>query len=179
MKTAFFIFSFEIFSGILLGITLGSSFIDNIIHNYPENPLFVDFVLILYGSTALLVGIILILFQNAMTFSICNFIIIFCGASTVPTLTLQSVAYLPHALKPTGSSLFVCQYHILGFTLGGILPGLAVDIFNNYTAALCVIFLPGIITLSSLFSIMYIKFYRIKRAKISGRSIYIKGVVVM
>uniref|UniRef100_A0A3B0NDV6 Integral membrane protein family I, putative n=1 Tax=Theileria annulata TaxID=5874 RepID=A0A3B0NDV6_THEAN len=178
-KFVHIIFSIEIITGPVIGIISGSYLIDQIIYHYPQHPLLVDFVLILYGSIALLVGIILILFQNAMTFSFCIFIIIFCGASTVPTLTLQSVEYLPHRLKPAGASFFICQYHIFGFALGCILPGLAVDIFNNYTAALCVIYLPGFIALSSFISIMYIKFYRIKTAKMSGRSIYIKGVVVM
>ncbi|XP_955028.1 integral membrane protein family I, putative [Theileria annulata] len=104
---------------------------------------------------------------------------IFFESSTVPTLTLQSVAYLPHRLKPAGASFFICQYQIFGFAFGSIIPGLAIDIFKNYTAALCVIYLPGFIALSSFIFIMYIKFYRIKTAKMSGRIIYIKVVVVM
>ncbi|XP_955025.1 integral membrane protein family I, putative [Theileria annulata] len=157
------IFSIEIITGPVIGIISGSYLIDQIIYHYPEHPLLVDFVLILYASFALLSGIILILIQNAMTFSICIFIIIFCGASMVPTLTLQSVAYLPHRLKPAGASFFICQYHIFGFTLGSIMPGLAMDISHNHTSALCVIFLSGFVGLASYLATIFIKYNSIKR----------------
>ncbi|XP_955024.1 integral membrane protein family I, putative [Theileria annulata] len=163
MKTAFFIFSFEIFSGILLGITVGSSFIDNIIHNYPENPLLVDLTLIIWSSITFILGVMVIIFKSTIIYVIGVFITFFFESSTVPTLTLQSVAYLPHRLKPAGASFFICQYQIFGFAFGSIIPGLAIDIFKNYTAALCVIYLPGFIGLGSLVSILCIKYNSIKR----------------
>ncbi|XP_955023.1 integral membrane protein family I, putative [Theileria annulata] len=175
----YFIFTVQVSAGIILGIACGSYLIDQIIYHYPEHPLLVDIVLIIYSVISCLFDVVVVTIQIQIVYGSCIFIIAFYSGSIVPTLTLQSVAYLPHRLKPAGASFFICQYHIFGFALGSIIPGLAIDIFKNYTAALCVIYLPGFIALSSFIFIMYIKFYRIKTAKISGRIIYIKGVVVM
>ncbi|XP_955021.1 integral membrane protein family I, putative [Theileria annulata] len=163
-KFVHIIFSIEIITGPVIGIISGSYLIDQIIYHYPQHPLLVDFVLILYASFALLVGIILILIQNAMTFSICIFIILFTGASMVPTLTLQSVAYLPYNLKPAGASFFMCQYQIFGFMFGTIMPGIAMDIFKNYTYSLIIIYLSGSIGLLALIWILYVKSNLIKKS---------------
>ncbi|EAN31076.1 Major Facilitator Superfamily protein [Theileria parva strain Muguga] len=157
------IFSIEIITGPVIGIITGSYLIDEIIYHYPEHPLFVDIALIIYGLFALLFGIILICVQNPMTFSVCIFIIIFSGASIVPPLTLQSVEYLPHRLKPAGASFFICQYHIFGFTLGSIIPGVAIDISHNHTSALCVIYLSGFVGVASYLLIIIIKRNSIKK----------------
>ncbi|XP_955022.1 integral membrane protein family I, putative [Theileria annulata] len=165
-RTFYFIFTLQVSTGMSFGIISGSYLIDQIIYHYPEHPLLVDIVLIIYTTFAIFFGIILILFQIPIVYGFCIFILIFSGASIVPTLVLQSVAYLPYNLKPVGSLFFMCQYQIFGYMFGIIMPGVAKDIFNSYTAALCVIYLPGFITLFSLLSIFYIKLNKIKTKKL-------------
>lgn len=178
-KGVYLIFSVQPITGVLFGIISGSHLIDQIIYHYPELPLFVDFTLIVWSIIICIFDIVVIVIQVPIVYGFCVFIILFFGSAIVPTLTLQSVAYLPHRLKPAGATFFICQYHILGFTLGTIMPGIAIDIFNSYTAALCVIFLPGFVLLACCIAIMCIKWNRINKARQTGRSIYIKGLVVI
>ncbi|EAN31075.1 Major Facilitator Superfamily protein [Theileria parva strain Muguga] len=162
-KFVYFIFSLQVVTGMIFGTITGSNLIDQIIYHYPEHPLLVDITLIIYGIFAIISGIILIVLQIPIVYGSCIFILIFYTASIIPTIILQSVAYLPHRLKPAGSTFFICQYHIFGFSLGIIIPGIAMDMFNSYTAALCVIYLPGFIGLASLVSILWIKRNSIKK----------------
>ncbi|EAN31078.1 Major Facilitator Superfamily protein [Theileria parva strain Muguga] len=175
----YFIFSIQPITAPLLGIITGSYLIDRVIYHYPEQPLLVDVVLMVWSVLLTISGLVVIFVQNAISLGICVFILLFFGASIIPTLTLQSVAYLPHRLKPAGSSFFISQYHIFGFTLGAIMPGIAMDLFDSYTAALIVMYLPGFILLACCIAIMYIKWRRIKKARLTGRSIYVKGVIVI
>ncbi|EAN31074.1 Major Facilitator Superfamily protein [Theileria parva strain Muguga] len=178
-KAVYFIFSLQVLTGMLFGTISGSHTIDQIIYHYPQRPLLVDTTLIVYCLICCLFDVVVVVFQIPMVYGACFFILIFYTSSMVPTVMLQSVEYLPHRLKPAGSSFFICQYHIFGFALGAIIPGIAIDIFNNYTAALCVIHLQGFVLLCCYITILFIKWHRIKKAKITGRSIYIKGVVVI
>ncbi|EAN31072.1 Major Facilitator Superfamily protein [Theileria parva strain Muguga] len=173
------IFSIEIITGPVIGIVTGSHLIDQIIYHYPEHPLLVDIALIIYATFAIISGIILVVVQNPMTFSVCIFIILFTGASIVPTLSLQSIAYLPYNLKPAGASFFMCQYQIFGFMFGTIMPGIAIDTFNNYSASLIIIYLSGFIGLISLVLILYVKWNLIRKSSKSVKPINIKGAIVL
>ncbi|BAM41251.1 integral membrane protein [Theileria orientalis strain Shintoku] len=166
------IFVIEMVTGPVLGILSGSHLIDQIIHHYPQYPLLVDTTIIIWASLTCVASTLLIFNQNMMAFVICIFVIIFLGSAIVPTVTLLSVAYVPHRLKPIAASFFMCQYHILGFTLGTIVPGAAVDIFRSNTAGLLIIFIGGYLGLIAYFLILYIKWKNLRTEQLKELCFY-------
>ncbi|UVC49721.1 integral membrane protein [Theileria orientalis] len=170
------IFSIETLAGPVLGIVSGSYLIDKLVYHYPQHPLYVDCTVFIWGSVACISGVVLIYLQTPMAFAVCISVILFFGAALVPPLTLSSVSYLPHNLKPAGASFFMCQYQVLGFMMGTVVPGIVVDIFKNYKAGLYLIFLSGYVGLISMAIIIYIKWSRIRKAKKSDIKIAMTGV---
>ncbi|UVC54301.1 integral membrane protein [Theileria orientalis] len=162
------IFSIETLAGPVLGIVSGSYLIDQLVYHYPQHPLFVDYAVFIWGSIACISGVVLIYLQTPMAFAVCISVALFFGAALVPPLTLSSVSYLPHNLKPAGASFFMCQYQVMGFMMGTVIPGVVVDIFKNYKAGLYLIFLSGYVGLISMAIIIYLKWSRIRKAKKSG-----------
>ncbi|UVC49720.1 integral membrane protein [Theileria orientalis] len=164
-KTTHLLFTIQSFSGAVLGIVSGSHIIDQIIYHYPKYPLLVDFMILIWGSISSLFGVVLLSNKSPMGFVLCVFILLFFGASMNSKITLTSVEYLPHNLKPTGASFFMAQYNVLGFMLGTLIPGVAIDIYNNYKAGLYIIYLSSIFGVVSYLIIIYMKWKGIKKGK--------------
>nr|PVC53951.1 integral membrane protein [Theileria orientalis] len=167
-KFVHLILSIDIIVGSSLGMVTGSYIVDQIINHYPQYPLLVDFTILFWSLLACISGIVLIYNKNITVFSICTMIIILFGAAMVPPLSLSSISYLPHNMKPTGASFFMAHYQIMGFMVGTLVPGIAIDLFNDYKACIYIIYLSGFIGLFLYCIIIWLKWNKIKKAKKYG-----------